>query len=66
MMVYTYMFNISSYVFSAGCAHARWFILPIGLFRVGEHVAELFETPFLADLENGELPEKYLCDGIEG
>ncbi|ONM27766.1 Fanconi anemia group D2 protein homolog isoform X1 [Zea mays] len=33
---------------------------------VGEHVAELFETPFLADLENGELPEKYLCDGIEG
>lgn len=41
-------------------------ILPTGPFRVGEHVAELFDTPFLADLTNGELPEKYLCDGIEG
>ncbi|EER97998.2 Fanconi anemia group D2 protein homolog [Sorghum bicolor] len=33
---------------------------------VGEHAAELFETPFLADLENGELPEKCVCDDIEG
>ncbi|KAF8732255.1 hypothetical protein HU200_016234 [Digitaria exilis] len=32
---------------------------------VGEHVAE-FDTPFLADLNNGELSEKHLYDGIEG
>ncbi|KAL6647037.1 hypothetical protein ACP70R_014474 [Stipagrostis hirtigluma subsp. patula] len=31
---------------------------------VGEHVAE-FDTHFLADLDDGQLPEKYLCDGIE-
>ncbi|XP_066393336.1 uncharacterized protein [Miscanthus floridulus] len=33
---------------------------------VGEHAAELFETPFLADLENGEVLEKCVCDDIEG
>lgn len=63
MMVYVQYFF---YVFSAGRAHARLFVLPIGLFRVGEHAAELFDTHFLADLENGELPEKCPCDGIEG
>lgn len=40
-------------------------ILPTGPYRVGEHVAE-FDTPFLADLNNGELSEKHLYDGIEG
>ncbi|KAJ1287788.1 hypothetical protein BS78_02G037500 [Paspalum vaginatum] len=30
-----------------------------------DNIAE-FDTPFLADLDNGELPEKYLRDGIEG
>uniref|UniRef100_A0A0E0Q457 Uncharacterized protein n=1 Tax=Oryza rufipogon TaxID=4529 RepID=A0A0E0Q457_ORYRU len=32
---------------------------------VGEHVAE-FDTVFLADLDDGELSKKYVCDGIEG
>uniref|UniRef100_A0A453BMK2 Fanconi anemia group D2 protein n=1 Tax=Aegilops tauschii subsp. strangulata TaxID=200361 RepID=A0A453BMK2_AEGTS len=32
---------------------------------VGEHVAE-FDTLFLADLEDGQLSEKYLCESIEG
>uniref|UniRef100_J3MIN2 Fanconi anemia group D2 protein n=1 Tax=Oryza brachyantha TaxID=4533 RepID=J3MIN2_ORYBR len=32
---------------------------------VGEHVGE-FATVFLADLDNGELSNKYVCDGIEG
>ncbi|KAL6880204.1 hypothetical protein ACP4OV_011769 [Aristida adscensionis] len=32
---------------------------------VGEHVGE-FDAHFLADLDNGQLPEKYVCDGIEG
>lgn len=32
---------------------------------VGEHVAE-FDALFLADLDDGQLPEKYICDGIEG
>uniref|UniRef100_A0A0A9D6X0 Uncharacterized protein n=1 Tax=Arundo donax TaxID=35708 RepID=A0A0A9D6X0_ARUDO len=30
---------------------------------VGDHVAE-FDAHFLADLEDGQLSEKYLCDGI--
>ena len=38
---------------------------PTGPFRVGNYVAE-FDTPFLADLNNGELSEKHLYDGIEG
>ena len=59
--------------------HARYFFLcifcllcsckiaffPTGPFRVGDYVAE-FDTPFLADLNNGELSEKHLYDGIEG
>lgn len=40
-------------------------ILPTGSFRVGDYVAE-FDAYFLADLDNGELSEKYLNDGIEG
>ncbi|KAM0851320.1 hypothetical protein ACQ4PT_052492 [Festuca glaucescens] len=32
---------------------------------VGEHVAE-FDTLFLADLDDGQLSEKYLCESIEG
>ncbi|KAM3385974.1 hypothetical protein ACQJBY_009560 [Aegilops geniculata] len=32
---------------------------------VGEHVAE-FDTLFLADLEDGQLSEKYLCESIGG
>ncbi|KAK3126398.1 hypothetical protein QOZ80_7AG0555960 [Eleusine coracana subsp. coracana] len=32
---------------------------------VGQHATE-FDTHFLADLDDGQLPEKYLCDGIEG
>ncbi|RLM86813.1 hypothetical protein C2845_PM04G02790 [Panicum miliaceum] len=32
---------------------------------VGDYVAE-FDTPFLADLNNGELSEKHPYDGIEG
>uniref|UniRef100_A0A0A9BIW8 Fanconi anemia group D2 protein n=1 Tax=Arundo donax TaxID=35708 RepID=A0A0A9BIW8_ARUDO len=32
---------------------------------VGDHVAE-FDAHFLADLDNGQLSEIYLCDGIEG
>uniref|UniRef100_A0ACD5UPL3 Uncharacterized protein n=1 Tax=Avena sativa TaxID=4498 RepID=A0ACD5UPL3_AVESA len=32
---------------------------------VGEHVAE-FDTLFLADLDDGQLSEKYLCGSIEG
>uniref|UniRef100_A0A0D9WVL7 Fanconi anemia group D2 protein n=1 Tax=Leersia perrieri TaxID=77586 RepID=A0A0D9WVL7_9ORYZ len=32
---------------------------------VAEHVAE-FDTVFLADLDDGELLKKYVCDGIEG
>ncbi|TVU41411.1 hypothetical protein EJB05_14926, partial [Eragrostis curvula] len=32
---------------------------------VGAHATEL-DTHFLADLDSGQLPEKYMCDGIEG
>ncbi|CAM0905397.1 unnamed protein product [Alopecurus aequalis] len=32
---------------------------------VGEHVAE-FDTLFLADLDDGQLSEKYFCESIEG
>lgn len=45
--------------------HVRQLISLTGLSRVGEHVAE-FDTLFLADLEDGQLSEKYLCESIEG
>ncbi|GJN10259.1 hypothetical protein PR202_ga28338 [Eleusine coracana subsp. coracana] len=55
--------NCSSSQF--GSTHARAPSPLADHFRVGQHATE-FDTHFLADLDDGQLPEKYLCDGIEG
>jgi hypothetical protein len=53
------------FFFGFGSIHTREPIPLTGHFRVGAHATE-FDAYFLADLEDGQLPKKYLCDGIEG
>jgi hypothetical protein len=52
-------------IFWFGSIRTREPIPLTGHFRAGAHATE-FDAYFLADLEDGQLPEKYLCDGIEG